>query len=220
MNSNQKSIVALLLLPAAFSLFYLVTSLFRLFDDGVAGILETVPFPLFTILITIMLIVSEKKHSLPLKIRDKYAYTMPAFMAPTALFSAWTLAPSHLGGVAWGGVHYFIEAITKYPNLGSVNSILFLGMLSVLCASYLPVIIAWGYLSIWSKRTMYVLALLSVAAYLIVASKLDANLWIAGLYGTEQHSLVFLMYGPISRTLAIISACYLVMRMMFDPIQK
>lgn len=220
MNSNHKSTLILLLLPAAFSLFYLAASLFRLLDDSVASMLETYPFPIFTIILTIVLIVIEKKHSIPLGLREKYAYAIPGFMAPMALFNAWTLVPSHIGGVSWGGIHYFLETVTRYPNFSSVNSMLFLGMLAVLCASYLPVIIAWGYLSFWSKRTMYVLALLALAAYLMVAANLDFNLWLAGLYGTEEHSLIFLLHGPISRTLAVISACYLVIRLMLDPKQQ
>ena len=212
-NSKHKSFLILPLLPVALSLFYLAGSLLRILNESVASMLETLPFPVFTIILTIVLIFIEKKQSPPLVLQAKYAYAIPGFMAPTALFNAWTLAPSHLGGVAWGGIHYFLEAVTRYPNVGSVNSEVFIGLLVMLCTCYLPVVIAWGYLSGWSKHTMYVLALLAVIGYLIVAVYLDLNLWLAGLYGTEQESLMFLLYGPVSHTLAVTSTCYLVTRL-------
>lgn len=216
MNRNHKTIIMLFLCPAVLGLVYLAACIFRLIDDSVSGMLETIPFPIITIIFTTVLIAVEKKQILAILLRDRYALTLPAFMAPTALFSVWTLAASHFGGVAWGGGHYFLEAITRYPNLGSINILPLLGMLAVLCASYLPVIIAWGYLSVWPKSTLYVLSLLAVAAYLSVALKIDINLWIAGLYPSERYALLFLTYGPISRTLSILCIGYLVMRLMLE----
>ena len=219
-NSKHKSFLIPLLLPVALSFFYLAASLLRILNERVASMLETLPFPVFTIILTIILIFIEKKQFPTLGLRAKCAYAIPGFMAPTALFNAWTLAPSHLGGVAWGGIHYFLEAVTRYPNVGSINSEVFIGLFVMLSTCYLPVVIAWGYLSGWPKRTIYALALLAVIGYLIVAVYLDFNLWLAGLYGTEQESLMFLLYGPLSRTLAITSTCYLVTRLMFTPKQQ
>jgi hypothetical protein len=207
--SKHKAFLFLALLPGALSLFYLAASLLRILNESAASMLETLPFPVFTIFLTIVLIFIENRWSSPLVLRAKFAYTIPGFMAPTALFNAWTLAPSHLGGVAWGGIHYFLEAVARYPNVGSVNSEVLIGLLVMLCTCSLPVVIAWGYLSDWSKRTMYSLALFAVIGYLIVAVHLDFNLWLAGLYGTEQESLMFLLYGPVSRALAVTSTCYL-----------
>ena len=219
MHNQHKSILILLLLPLALSLLYLTAALPGLLQESLVGILETVPFPAFTIILTIVLIAIERIHPRPLGLRGGFAYTIPGFMAPTALFSAWTLTPSHLGGVAWGGIHYFLEAVTRYPSVGPVNSEVFIGILLVLCVSYLPVAIAWGYLSHWSRTTMYTLLLLAVIGYVIVAVHLDFNLWLAGFYGSEQESLVFLLYGPVSRTLAVAGACYLVISLSFTPRQ-
>jgi hypothetical protein len=213
MNRNHKSIRTLLLLPLAFSLLYFVASIFHFLNDDIGGVLETFPFPLLTIAITIILIVNESKRFFPIRVSNKFAYAIPGFMAPTALFGAWTLAPSHIGGVAWGGIHYFLDAVTRYPDVGPLNSMVFLGMVVVFCASCLPVLIAWGYLSSWSRYWMLILGFLLIAAYLIVSLKLDLNLWLAGLYGADHASLVFLLHGPLSRTLAVISSCYLLMRL-------
>ena len=181
MHSQHKSFFLLLLLPVALSLFYLAASLLRILNENVVGMVETFPFPVVTIIITTVLIVIEKKQPPSLGLRVQCAYAIPGFMAPTALVNAWTLAPSHLGGVAWGGIHYFLETVTRYPNVGAVNTEVFIGILAVLCACYLPVVIAWGYLSGWPKHTMYAFGLLTVIDYLIVAVQLDFNLWLAGL---------------------------------------
>ncbi len=215
MNIQHKPIKILLLLPFMLSLLYLATALLHLLNENVASILEALPFPLFTIILTIALIVIEIKYTC-LGWRLNFAYTMPGFMAATAIFNAWTLVPSHLGGVAWGGLYYFLETINQYPDIGPINSTILIGIIAMLCTCYVPVIIAWGYLSYWPKRVMIALILLFFMSYLFVAIYLDFNLWLAGLYGTEQDSLIFLLYGPISRVLSLISTAYLTIRLIFD----
>ncbi len=102
MYSQHKSILILLLLPMALSLLYFAADLPGLLQENLTGILATVPFPAFTIILTIVLIVIERIHPRPLGLRGGFAYAIPGFMAPTALFSAWTLVPSHLGGGGLG----------------------------------------------------------------------------------------------------------------------
>lgn len=206
---SSKSTLFFAAVPFALSLFYVLACLLRLLSENVVGILEILPFPLFTFILTVVLLFLEKTHSSHKESRSKIAYAVPAFMCPTALCSAWTLSPSHFGGIAWGGVYYFMEEVTRYPNFGSFNTMILLGMLTMLCASLLPAMIAWGYLSVWPKLTICAFTLLAVTVYLIVAVKLDLNLWLAGIFGTKQESLIFLLYGPLTRTLAIFSILYL-----------
>ncbi len=221
MYGQHKLFLILSLFTVVLSLFYLMASLLHLSNPSVESKLETLPFPIFTIILTILLIVIERKKPLPLRsLRGKCIYVIPGLMSPMALLNAWTLSPSHLGAVAWGGTSYFLESVFRYPNFGSINSEVFIGIVAVLCTSYLPFVIAWGYLLCWPKRKMYVLALIAVFAYLSVALHLDFNLWLAGLYGSELESLVFLLYGPISRTLAIISTCYIIIKLIFSKPQS
>src|SRR4051812_42271524 len=52
----------------------------------------------------------------------------PACIAPLAVLYPWTLAPSHLGGIGYGGFTFFRFWLTKYPNWGPINHEVLLGI--------------------------------------------------------------------------------------------
>jgi hypothetical protein len=126
-------------------------------------------------------------------------------MAPLALLYPWTIAPSHLSGIGWGGARFFLHWLTKYPNFGPVNLEVLAGIAAMLCLGFLPVL--FGVLALHSSRLMALISIVCVIwiAYVPIIIRLDSNLVLAGLLATTDHSVLFLIYGPLIRLMAAVA---------------
>ena len=138
------------------------------------------------------------------------AWVTPCFFAPLSVLHVWALVPGNLG-VAMAGFEYFVTWCTKYPNFGPVNREVVLGTLCVLGAGAVPV--GFGLYAVLSqKRRLAAFATwfaLDLVAFVPVFIELDIPLWtlsVAGLptiLGTA--TVPTLLYGPLLRTLPLIS---------------
>jgi len=211
---GRNTVLVLFLIPSFSGLVYVAISLSPQRSDEFSGFLETLAFPALTpLLMLLMLLLRHRVQSIASLGLD-FIFAIPGFMAPLALFSAWTLAVSHISGMAWGGIGYFLNAATRYPDLGPVNSSVVLGLMAIFCVAFFPVVISWAYLANWSKLYVYVLATFVLLAYGAILVELDVYLYMAVFYGSDGGSLLFLTYAPLTHTMAFISVCYIVLRVL------
>ena len=137
------------------------------------------------------------------------AVLSPCFFAPLAVLHTWALIPGP-GGLGYASLPTFLHWLTKYPNLGPINSDVLLGILCVLGSSAVPV--AFGLLAL--RPQVHKLALLPVALawtlpYGALFVHLDGMMWWIGLSGVPTMTGTFrdpsLLFGPILRTLPLLS---------------
>jgi hypothetical protein len=196
---------SLYLIPAIITIVMLMVSLTGAADDFNLPFLLQVPIPLIEIIGSAVLFwLSHQRKA------QSFGYVLaaslvPCFLAPLALLYPWTVAPSHLGGIGWGGAGFFLHWLTKYPDFGPVNIEVLVGIAAILCLGFLPVI--FGVLALGKYRLMLLSSLACVIwiAYLPIIIRLDSDLVLAALYGSAGQSLLFLSYGPIIRLLAAVA---------------
>ena len=193
------------LIPAVLTLVFLMVNQSGLVNDSDLQFLSQVPIPLMVLIASaILLWLSGRRRAHSSRLRFA-AFLVPCFLAPLALLYPWTIAPSHLSGISWGGARFFLHWLTKYPNFGPVNLEVLAGIAAMLCLGFLPVL--FGVLALRRSRLMALISIVCVIwiAYVPIIIRLDSNLILAGLIGTADHSVLFLMYGPIIRLMAAIA---------------
>jgi hypothetical protein len=129
------------------------------------------------------------------------------FLAPFALFYPWVITGANTYP-GYGGFLYFIEWLTKYPNLGPINIQVFIGIVCVIALAMLPSVYAYQALSDRPQMAKLLLLFsLCLFAFAPVFIRLDLMLWITGftsappldrsgggLYGYD------LFFGPLLHT--------------------
>ena len=92
-----------------------------------------------------------------------------------------------------------------YPAFGPVNLEVLAGIAAMLCLGFLPVL--FGVLALRRSRLMALISIVCVIwiAYVPIIIKLDSNLVLAGLLGSADQSVLFLIYGPIIRLMAAVA---------------
>jgi hypothetical protein len=145
------------------------------------------------------------------------AVLTPCFLAPLSVLHVWALVPGNLG-IGMGGFAFFLDWLTRYPNLGPVNLHIFLGIGCVLGTAAMPV--GFGLYALFStKKSGRILALwatLCLIPFVPVLVMLDVYLWLVGL--TEPTTIAgpvsdpTILYGPLLRTLPLVSMSILAMK--------
>lgn len=150
------------------------------------------------------------KHGLH-AVRDNNFWLYLCFLAPFAVLYPWVITGGH-SYPGYGGFLYFMEWLTKHPNLGPINIQVFIGMVCIIALALLPSVYAHQALSDRPRIAMLLL-LFSVCliAFAPVFVRLDLMLWITGLTG---HSPVErsggglygldLLYGPLLHTVPLL----------------
>ncbi len=133
----------------------------------------------------------------------------PALLAPVSVCFPWAAVPSHLG-VAFGELPLFLEWLTRYPNRGSINVEVLLGILCILGCAFLPWLSAALLLSHRSSRpTHAVLLALVLIPYIPVAIQLDLRLLATGLLMKDSPFQpappIWVAFGAMIRLTAILS---------------
>ncbi len=133
----------------------------------------------------------------------------PALLAPLAVCFPWTVAPSHLG-VAFGEFAFFLHWLTKYPDWGSVNREVLLGILCVLGCAFLPWLAAVLHLRRRGGRVagMGLLGLVLIP-YAPVLIQLDLGLFLVGTFGAKLimgvRPPIWVVFGSVLRLASILS---------------
>lgn len=199
-------LAALALAPLFFTFAWLAGDLATLLPDALREIVVRLPVPFATIVASAALLGASLRGSDRARTLRTAALLVPCFLAPTALLHPWSLAPSNLpGGVGWGGVTLFSNWLTKYPNFGPVNIEVLAGLGAVLVLGVLPVVFA-GLVLRRAGRVVPVLTMFVTGiAYAPVLIRLDLALVGAAWFGSEDLWLLFLMYGPVTHFLAVVS---------------
>jgi len=208
------------LFPFAIGVVFSLAAIFGQLSEKISEMLIDFPFPLVTLFIILLMLLLRWMSPSLNRIKNDFILAIPAFMAPLALFSPWTIAPSHLGGIGWGGILFFLQASTRYPDFGQLNLMVSLGIAAMFCVSLLPPIIAWGYFAEWPIRVLSVPAVIFIFAYIAVTTQLDVYLWLAGYYGVAGDWLLYLWYGPIIHSMALLSICYLLLQLKHESRQN
>jgi hypothetical protein len=134
------------------------------------------------------------------------------FLAPFALWYPWVV--THGSGHAdYGGVLYFMQWLTKHPNVGPVNIQILIGMVCMIAITVLPAVYAFHALSDKPRMgTLLVLYSVCLLAFVPVFIRLDLMLWVSGFSGNlpqtgDDINGLELTYGPLMHTapLAIMS---------------
>lgn len=140
------------------------------------------------------------------------ALLVPCAIAPLAVLGPWTIAPSRLGGVAIGHFPFFLAWLTRYPNVGSINYEVLLGIGAMLGACSMPAFFALYALNARSARPVILgmFVALSLIAYVPVFIRLDVPqiafaLMVARDAPTSVLTALSIMSGALSRLLAMIS---------------
>jgi hypothetical protein len=112
-------------------------------------------------------------------------------MAPLGVIPSWVVAPSHFGMTS-GSLGFFLGWLTRYPNLGPINSEVLLGILCVLGSGAIPA--AFGLYCLTKRdRSWVVLGLFmasQLVAYVPVLVRLD---WEQAIY-----AFAILRWGPLT----------------------
>jgi len=207
---RSRSLKFFLLFPASVSGLYLVAVASNSLSDDTLSTLEDSPFPLFTLSVMIVLGLLGRFANFSLGRDRLFLAAIPSVFAPCAVFSAWTLSSSHLAVVAWGGFGYFIDSLSRFPDWGTINSLVLLALLAELCMAFVPVLLVWAYYAEWPNYALLLLALLSLFAYVSLLVELDFYLYWLGLARMEIYG--FLLYAPLTHTLAMASVVYLLIK--------
>lgn len=210
-----RSLKFFLLLPAMLCGIYLVAVASNGLSDDTVSTLEDTPFPLITLLVVIVLGLLGRFANFPLGRDWRLLAAIPSVCAPSAVFSAWALSSSHLAVVAWGGFGYFIDSLSRFADWGNINSLVLLALMAELCMAFVPVLLVWAYYAAWPNFALLTLALLSVFAYVSLMAELDIYLYWLGLARMEMYG--FLLYAPLTHTLAMASVIYLLIKRLYLP---
>ena len=99
---------------------------------------------------------------------------IPCVLAPLAVVFPWFVAPSHFGG-ALVDLPYFLDWLTRYPNLGPIHYEVALGIGALLGASAMPAFFAAHASRVprVGPRTALAFLLLQLIAYVPVLLHLD-----------------------------------------------
>jgi hypothetical protein len=134
------------------------------------------------------------------------------FLAPFALWYPWVITNGS-NDPGYGGFLYFVQWLSKHPNVGPVNIQVLIGMLCMLAISVLPSVYAFHALSDRPRMgRLLVLYSIGLMAFVPVLIRLDLMLWITGFSGSPSQTgdgleSMALTYGPLLHTapLAIMS---------------
>ena len=196
------------LIPQFIALIYLLTALAFKTDSVLHNTSWFYLPPL--IIVTAPLVWLILKHGLR-TVHNNNFWLYLCFLAPFALLYPWVITSGQTYP-GYGGFLYFMEWLTKNPNLGPVNLQVFIGILCLIALATLPSVYAHQALSD-KPRTATLLMLFSVCliAFAPVFIRLDLMLWIrgfaspppmgragGGLYGFD------LLYGPLLHTVPLL----------------
>ncbi len=129
------------------------------------------------------------------------------FLAPFALWYPWVITSGSMKP-GYGGFLYFIEWLTKNPNIGAVNIQVLIGIVCMIIISVLPPVYAFHALSDKPRMSrLLVLFSICLLAFMPVFIRLDLMLWISGLRGSSSATVdnggvhgLELTYGPLLHT--------------------
>jgi hypothetical protein len=93
-------------------------------------------------------------------------------LTPFSVLYPWVISPGHLG-IGFGGFNFFIEWLTKYPNLFKVNIEVLMGMVCFITASLVPGIFSYTYIGNKNRMILVLIAIIEVVFYAPVLVKLD-----------------------------------------------
>lgn len=137
---------------------------------------------------------------------------VPCTIAPLAALGPWTIAPSHLGGAALGHIPFFFSWLTRYPNLGSINYEVLLGIGAMLGACSMPAFFAFYALNARSARPaiLGIFIALHLVPYVPVLVRLDVPQMAFGfMFAHDEPASVLtalsIMSGALLRLLATTS---------------
>lgn len=195
-----------ILLPLCVAVGYLCLPIFDRYP--VHPIVSAVFLLILAILVIAFLIsgIVAKRHS---KTLQRISILTFCSLAPLAILNAWTLAPR--GPYGFGGYGYFLHWLTRYPNFGSINLEVFLGIVCVIISSFLPALLAtYSLTKRPSKVLVGFMCFIELLALVAVIVHLDLPMLIVG---TKIFSSTFLA-GPLLRLAggsAMVVAAYGVM---------
>ena len=150
------------------------------------------------------------KHGLH-AVHDNNYWLYLCFLGPFAVLYPWVITGAHIYP-GYGGFLYFMDWLTKYPNLGPLNIQVLIGMVCVIALAVLPSFYAQQALSD-KPRTSVLLLLFSVClvAFAPVFIRLDLMLWITGFTGAAPELRsggglygFDLLYGPLLHTVPLL----------------
>jgi len=100
------------------------------------------------------------------------------FLSPLSLSMIWVFVPGGMTG-GFAGYEFFIESVSRYPNWGSVNLEVVLGLVCIVMSAFLPTVFALSFLFKCAYRQQFLAAilLLYLVIYIPVFMKLDFLLW-------------------------------------------
>lgn len=204
MERNLRVIRWLLLIPLGLAIAYLVVSPF----SGSLRSLLVNPYSAYVhlgllVLLPIVLGIASLRSMEHARTLRRLAVLSPCFLAPLAVFNAWTIAPGMFGGRAYYGYYYFSQAITNDPNLGVVNYQVLLWFTCVVISSYTPAIFAEMMTGRRPRgRGALMLLLIAVPAYGAVLVRLD---WALVHSSLDRYFHPYVFAGAILRFAGTIS---------------
>lgn len=126
------------------------------------------------------LILRRRGHAQPFSTAALYV----ALASPLSVILPWVVAPTRIG-LGFANFGFFVEWLTRYPNLGPINYEVLFGILCVLGTASLPAFYAMARL--WGRESLVptVLFVLHLVVYVPVVVRLDYELFLVSLmYGT------------------------------------
>lgn len=216
MNQINTRTKFLLFIPAIYSLIYLLSL------GNISYFLINRYVPLLLIIVPLSLLILKRYFPFYRSYLNRLAVLSPCFLAPFAVLYSWVFTPGGLTG-GYGGYEFFIGWLTKYPNLGSINYEVLLGMICIIGSSFVPVIFAYFNLKfVQSKKALLIgLLITNLVLFIPVFIELDIGLWITGFFGaftiganmTPQGIEVF--YSPTLRSIPLIIMIIITVKSLF-----
>lgn len=129
------------------------------------------------------------------------------FLSPFAVIYPWVIT-SGTPSAGYGGFLYFIEWLTKHPNLGPINIQVLIGTVCVIGIALLPAIYAYQALAEKPELGKLIFYLsLFLLFFAPVFIRLDLMLWLSGWSGEPLSANnggarqgLALLYGPLLHT--------------------
>ena len=101
-----------------------------------------------------------------------YCFLSICTLTPFSVLYPWIISPGHLG-IGFGGFNFFVEWLTKYPNLWKVNIEVLMGMVCFITASLVPGIFSYAYIFNKNRGILVLLAVIEIVFYTPVLVTLD-----------------------------------------------
>jgi hypothetical protein len=196
------------LIPQFVAWLYLLTALAFQTDTVMHGTFWFYLPPLIIVSVPILGLIL--KHGLHTVHSNNFLLYL-CFLAPFALWYPWVITGGHTYP-GYGGFLYFMEWLTKHPNLGPINIQVFIGIICVIALALLPSFYANQALSEKPRAGVLLLLLsLCLIAFAPVFIRLDLMLWITGFTSTPPAERsggglygFDLLYGPLLHTVPLL----------------